>query len=163
MCHKTMYRINGLSVQLTERSVTLSYFSLLVTGNCFVCLHVLINDFFIPCRHVLFTPQRYHVATNESFSLTSYDYDFSHAVATVSYEECTCRNGRRTCDKKRDGIFSQSRGMTRRGTSNQNQAKGSLIYCVLCSPNFHSIINFSPSPAIFACIVVTFEGYTNFH
>jgi hypothetical protein len=79
-------------------------------------MYVLMNLLFcFPYRHVLFTPQSYHVATNESFSLTSYDFDYSHVVATVSYEECTCRNGRRTCDKNRDGIFSQSRGMTRRG------------------------------------------------
>ena len=77
-------------------------------------------------RHILFTPQRYHLATNESFSLTSYDFDESIAVATVSYEECRCVGGRRICDKDRGGVYSQSRGMTRRGRNCAKQCNATV-------------------------------------
>ena len=94
--------------------------TLLHVVSYYVALHSLIycTAYLLPsyvCRHILFTPQRYHVGTDESFSLTSYSQDVSVAEAVVSYEECTCINGRRTCDSERGGIFSQDRGLTRRG------------------------------------------------
>ena len=45
-------------------------------------------------------------------------------MATVSYEACRCVGGRRVCDGDRGDIYSQSRGMTKRGKDNYDLLLG---------------------------------------
>ena len=67
-----------------------------------------------PCRHILFTPQSYHVASTESFSFTSYSTERFEVTATLSYDQCSCSNRRRSCNNN-GNVLSSVGGTTRFG------------------------------------------------
>ena len=67
-----------------------------------------------PCRHILFTPQSYHVASTESFSFTSYSTERFEVTATLSYDQCSCTNRRRSCNNN-GNVLSSAAGTTRFG------------------------------------------------
>ena len=67
-----------------------------------------------PCSHILFTPQSYHVASTESFSFTSYSTERFEVTATLSYDQCSCSNRRRSCNNNGD-VLSTVGGTTRFG------------------------------------------------
>ena len=69
-----------------------------------------------PCRHILFTPQSYHVASTESFSFTSYSTERFEVTATLSYDQCSCTNRRRSCNNN-GNVLSSAAGTTRFGGS----------------------------------------------
>ena len=68
--------------------------------------------------HALFTPQNYHIAVTETFSLTSYGDEIFDATASVLYDDCKCTNGRRTCSNDFDNVYSQITRELRRGKCN---------------------------------------------
>ncbi|XP_064400639.1 C3 and PZP-like alpha-2-macroglobulin domain-containing protein 8 [Halichondria panicea] len=64
--------------------------------------------------HKLFTPQVFHVGAVESLTFTSYSPERFDVTATVSYEDCSCEERRRSC-KNNGQVFSTVSGKTRQG------------------------------------------------
>ena len=67
-----------------------------------------------PYRHILFTPQSYHVASTESFSFTSYSSERFEVTAIFSYDECLC--SRKSCNDN-GNVLSSDEGTARFGGS----------------------------------------------
>ena len=67
-----------------------------------------------PRSHILFTPQNYHVGSTESFSFTSYSTERFEVTATLSYDQCSCSNRRRSCNNN-GNVLSSVGGTTRFG------------------------------------------------
>lgn len=66
-------------------------------------------------RHILFTPQSYHVGVRETFSFTSYASERFEVVARVSFDTCTCSDNRVRRCRDRGDVFSEARGMVKLG------------------------------------------------
>ena len=81
--------------------------------------------------HVVFTPQGYHVGTMESFSFSSYSQEVFDVTAKVTYNQCTCSNGRRSCSDT-GSSFDEARERARQGRCSDAFSLNDLAICT-CS------------------------------